>query len=129
MNPNYYTFAAFSPKNLSLLTEEWVEQLPKESWDRDTVRPRANEMGKALADRLFRDDTITNIHHGEFAQACLTLLGGASGHAIREGNIDDGWLGTLCANLYAWYATKLYHKDSGRKAADIVAEAMGGEER
>lgn len=127
MNPNYYTFAAFSPENLAHLTDEWVGQLPRESRDIETVRPLVHEMGKALSDRLFREDAVANIPHGDFTAACLTLLGGASGRVIREGDNDDGWHCALCANLYAWYAAKLYHKDSGKSATEIVKAAMGGE--
>lgn len=131
MRNNYYAFSAFTPKNLALFTEEWFTRLPV-AMRTDEVKAAAHDMGKALSDRLFRDEgSAINVGHEEFTQACLTLMGGASVHALGEDGTElDKLHCVLCANLYAWMATKLYHKDSGKPAKDIVADAMaevGGE--
>ena len=131
MRTKYYAFSAFTPKNLAQLTEEWLVGLPEELRT-DAVHTAAHDMGKALADRLCRDeDYILNVSHEDFTQACLTLMGGASVHALgADGTELDKLHCTLCAGLYSWMAAKLYHKDSGKTAKEIVDEAMaavGGE--
>ena len=126
MNKNYYAFAAFGPKNLTLLTEEWFAGLNKE-WRTEETRKVAHEMANALSERLFRDGTVLNVSHGDFTAACLTLMGGASCrvlHAHEDTSDRDSWAeALLCANLYARMAAKLYHRDKGKYAVEIVREA------
>lgn len=125
MNPNYYSFATFTGKNLSALTGEWFDQLPG-ALKTDETRAAAGAMCETLEKHLIRDEgSAVSVGHGDFAQACLTLLGGASRNVLREGGAG-ATEGLLCAELFSFLAAKLYHRNSGRTAREIVAEAMKG---